>query len=165
MRITSAQCRAARSLLNWTQEDLANNAAVSRPTITDFESNSRLPMQNNLRSIRDCMFSAGIDFLEEGSVGVGVRFRTPRLEYLKNVRVDVFNDRAKLKMRYCGEKFECVISLHALNDYFEKPLSTEKDYGDAISEILHIVLAIVEREAPTKIEGGMLVITTNMLNP
>ena len=37
MRLLSSQCRAARGLLNWRQEDLANRAAVSRSTIRDFE--------------------------------------------------------------------------------------------------------------------------------
>ena len=53
MQITADQCRAARSLLNWTQDQLATNASVSRATIADFESNTRQPMKNNLRSIAD----------------------------------------------------------------------------------------------------------------
>ena len=44
MQITADQCRAARGLLNWTQEQLATNARVSRATIVDFESNTRQPM-------------------------------------------------------------------------------------------------------------------------
>src|ERR1044072_1645619 len=35
--LTPALCRAARGLLDWTQTDLAERAAVSRSTIRDYE--------------------------------------------------------------------------------------------------------------------------------
>jgi transcriptional regulator with XRE-family HTH domain len=86
MHFTAAQCRAARSLLNWTQGQLAANAVVSRATIANFESSTRQPIKNNLRSIRDCMFAAGVEFIsEENEKGVGVRFRERKLEYVSNV--------------------------------------------------------------------------------
>lgn len=37
MNLHPAQCRAARGLLNWSQERLASLAGVSRSTIKDFE--------------------------------------------------------------------------------------------------------------------------------
>ena len=80
MKITSDQCRAARSLLKWSQYQLATKAVVSRSTVADFESNARIPMNNNMRSIAASMFEAGIEFLpEEGDKGVGVRFRERNL--------------------------------------------------------------------------------------
>ena len=44
MTISAAQCRAARALLNWTQDQLAQNAQVARATIADFERNTRMGM-------------------------------------------------------------------------------------------------------------------------
>ena len=35
--MTPALCRAARGLLDWTQEELAEHSAVSRSTIRDYE--------------------------------------------------------------------------------------------------------------------------------
>jgi DNA-binding XRE family transcriptional regulator len=35
--LSPALCRAARGLLDWTQNDLAEHAAVSRSTVRDFE--------------------------------------------------------------------------------------------------------------------------------
>ena len=164
MQITSAQCRAARGLLNWTQDQLANNANVSRTTIVDFESNARLPIKNNLKAIADCMFAAGIELIsEEGKSGVGVRFREQKLEYVKSIKVDRFNCSATMRMRYAGEDFQCVISLDAIEDNRQGNFSTDAEVRQAISGILHVVLAAAERNAPACIREGKLLVTYDML--
>jgi len=164
MQISADQCRAARSLLNWNQDQLATNARVSRATVVDFETNSRRPMKNNLRSIADCMFAAGVEFIpEDGSLGVGVRFRERKLEYTASARIDRFNRNATMRMRYSGEDFLCVIDLDAVDDYHHTTLSTDEEFQKAISDILHILLAAAERSAPNSIKDGKLVITYEML--
>lgn len=164
MQITADQCRAARSLLNWTQDQLATNAVVSRATITDFESNTRQPMKNNLRSIADSMFAAGVEFIpEEDGKGVGVRFRDRKLEYTSSVRIDRFNGRATMRMRYAGEDFLCAISLEAVDDYHRANFQTDEEYNKAISDMLHIVLTTAERFAPTHIRDGQMLVTYDML--
>ncbi|WP_366523188.1 helix-turn-helix transcriptional regulator [uncultured Tateyamaria sp.] len=151
-------------MLNWSQDQLATNAAVSRATVADFETNTRRPMQNNMRSIADSMFAAGIEFLpEEGTKGVGVRFRERKLEYVGNVRINRFENSAAIKMRYAGEEFVCVIDLDAVDDHHRGNFSTDDQYSKAISDILHIVLAAAERHAPTKINNGRLLVTYDML--
>ncbi|QZO02466.1 helix-turn-helix domain-containing protein [Chenggangzhangella methanolivorans] len=40
------QCRAARALLDWTQEELANAANLSLSTVRDFEKGRRTPISN-----------------------------------------------------------------------------------------------------------------------
>ena len=92
--------------MNWSQDQLAKNATVSRATIADFESNARRPMKNDMRSIADSMFAAGVEFVpEEGNKGVGVRFRERKLEYVGNVRINLSDGNAAIKMRYAGEEF------------------------------------------------------------
>lgn len=49
--MTPAQCRAARAVLNWSMDDLAHKAGLSRPTIADFERGARRPHPNNIRAI------------------------------------------------------------------------------------------------------------------
>ncbi|MEH0069077.1 helix-turn-helix transcriptional regulator [Pannonibacter sp. Pt2-lr] len=165
MNITAAQCRAARSLLNWTQDQLAANAEVSRATIADFESSARQPLTNNLRSIRDCMFAAGVEFIpEDGEKGVGVRFRERKLEYITNVRIDRFNRVATMRMRYLGEDFLCVIELNAIDDHYRTSFNTDDEFAKAISGILHIILTTAERYAPSHISDGTLRITYTMLD-
>jgi len=72
-----AQCRAARSLLNWTQPELAQAAGVSPSTLRDFEAGRRVPIANNLAAIRAALEQAGVTFLENGDVapGAGVALR------------------------------------------------------------------------------------------
>lgn len=164
MSITADQCRAGRSLLNWTQDQLAQNAVVSRATITDFESNARQPMKNNLRSIADSMFAAGVEFIpEEDGKGVGVRFRDRKLEYTSNIRIDRFNGTAAMRMRFAGEDFLCLISLDAVDDYHRANFRKDDEFSKAIADILHIVLTVAERFAPTHIRDGKLLVTYEML--
>lgn len=164
MSISSDQCRAGRSLLNWTQDELAMNAAVSRATIIDFESNTRQPIKNNLRSIADCMFAAGIEFIpEEDGKGVGVRFRDRKLEYTKSVRIDRLRGVAMMRMRFAGEDFLCLIDLDAVDDYYRSNFQTDDEFAKAIGDILHIVLTAAERHASTDIKDGKLIVTHDML--
>jgi len=165
MQITSAQCRAARSLLNWTQEQLATYARVSRATIADFESNSRQPIKNNLIAIEDCMFSSGIEFLpDSGDAGVGVRFRERKLEYINHIQLDRFNRCAKMKMRYAGQPFTCVISLDAIDDFYRTRHLTDAEFDSAIRKLQNQIFAAVERQAKNGIQDGQLIVTYGMLD-
>ncbi|GGE69850.1 helix-turn-helix domain-containing protein [Niveispirillum cyanobacteriorum] len=165
MQITADQCRAARSLLNWTQDQLATNAAVSRATVADFESSARQPMKNNLRSIADCMFAAGVDFIpEEGDLGVGVRFSKRKITYINNVKINRFDRIATIPMRYSSEDFVCVIGLDDVDDYYRTNFSTDGEISKAISDMLHIVLTAAERYAPTNIKDRKLIVTYDMLD-
>ena len=76
MSITAAQCRAARGLLSWSQERLAEQANVARATVADFERETRKPMANNLAAIRSALEAAGVEFIAENGGGPGVRLRT-----------------------------------------------------------------------------------------
>jgi len=166
MHLSSDQCRAGRSLLNWTQEELAINACVSRATVTDFEANARNPMKNNLRAMSDCMFLAGIEFIsEKGASGVGVRFRDRKLEYTKTVRANHSAERATMQMRYAEEPFICVISLEAIEDYNKTEYRNDDEFAFAISDMLHIILAAVERIAETSIVNGRLDVTSEIIDP
>jgi len=168
MQITSDQCRAARSLLNWTQDELATNARISRATVADFEASARQPIKNNLIAMEDCMFAAGVEFVpESGDAGVGVRFRERKLEYTKNVRVSRFDHRATMSMRYAGQPFTCVISLNAIDDYHRTNFKTDEEFTAGINEALHQIVAAVERQAKdgNGIQDGKLIVTYEMLDP
>lgn len=69
--ITGSQLRAARALLDWTQDELATNAGVASRTIRLLESGSRKPYDRTLGQLQGTLEAAGIQFLESDA-GVGV---------------------------------------------------------------------------------------------
>jgi transcriptional regulator with XRE-family HTH domain len=73
--ITSAQIRAARGLLKWTQATLAARAATSIVTLNMIENDSVTPRPATLDGIRRALEAAGIEFLGEANSGLGVRFK------------------------------------------------------------------------------------------
>ncbi len=75
--ITPAQCRAARGLLAWTQDDLAKAAKVGLNTLRNFEAGKSVPMTNNLGAIQGALEAAGIQFISENGGGAGVRMKEP----------------------------------------------------------------------------------------
>lgn len=77
--ITGAQIRAARALLRWTAEDLANSASVGLSTIRRAEADDGIPAITaaNLKLIHLTLENAGIDFIPINGGGVGVRFKHP----------------------------------------------------------------------------------------
>jgi transcriptional regulator with XRE-family HTH domain len=64
------QCRAARALLGWSQQDLAKNAGVGVSTVADFERGQRTPMKDNADAMRTALEKAGITFRPD-SVKIG----------------------------------------------------------------------------------------------
>jgi transcriptional regulator with XRE-family HTH domain len=74
--INMAQIRAARSLLDWTQADLATAAEVALPTIKRYETGTRTPIPVIMTAIRRALEDAGVEFIPAKSgKGVGVRLR------------------------------------------------------------------------------------------
>jgi len=75
--LTSAQIRAARSLIRWTAEDLAAASALSVATIRRAElteSETSLTTVNDL-VLRRTLEAAGVEFIDENGGGPGVRLR------------------------------------------------------------------------------------------
>jgi predicted transcriptional regulator len=77
LKVSIRQVKAARSLLAWSQEDLAGAADVSIPTIKRLEAQDG-PLGGRDETgikIRSALESAGIEFIEENGGGPGVRLR------------------------------------------------------------------------------------------
>ena len=73
--ITPSQCRAARGLLDWSQQDLATRAGVGLVTVHQLEAGSTQPRRATLDVIRRAFENAGVDFIDENGGGPGVRLR------------------------------------------------------------------------------------------
>ena len=73
--ISAAQCRAARSLLGWRQDELEAASDVTKKTIADFERGARKPRAATLASLKATLEAAGIEFIFENGTGPGVCLR------------------------------------------------------------------------------------------
>jgi hypothetical protein len=75
--LTSAQIRAARSLIRWRAEDLARESKVGLATIRRAElakGETSMTAANDL-AIRRTLETAGVEFIDEDGGGPGVRMR------------------------------------------------------------------------------------------
>ena len=73
--ITPSQCRAARGLLNWTQEELADAARIGVATIRQFEGGHAESRHATLAVLRRAFEDAGVEFIDENGGGPGLRLR------------------------------------------------------------------------------------------
>jgi hypothetical protein len=77
--LSSAQIRAARALIRWSAEDLAQHSALSVATIRRAElmaDVTAMTVSNNL-AVRRALEAAGVVFIDENGGGAGVRLRKP----------------------------------------------------------------------------------------
>lgn len=95
MTVTVIQIKAARAILNWTQEDLANQAGLSVPAINMLERGIHTPRADTLKAIQNAMEKAGVEFMEYS----GVRLRPANFEqityqgehYIEKLDEDIFS--------------------------------------------------------------------------
>lgn len=71
--ITPTQSRAARALLDWSQQELANASKLSEVYVRKFEKGERQPSDEALQSMRAALEKAGVQFIPENGGGAGVR--------------------------------------------------------------------------------------------
>jgi transcriptional regulator with XRE-family HTH domain len=73
--VTPGQCRAARGLLGWNQQELARRARVGIVTVHQLETGVSQPRRATLDVVRRAFESAGVEFIDENGGGPGVRLR------------------------------------------------------------------------------------------
>lgn len=73
--ITPAQCRAARGLINWSQQQLADAARVGVVTVRQFETGASQPRNATLDVLQRALEAAGVIFVAENGEGPGVRLK------------------------------------------------------------------------------------------
>ena len=77
--ITRSQCRAARGLLDWTQQELADASGLSKTSINNYERGLADVKEDTLKVIRDAFVKAQVEF----SGSDGVRKRADTVQVLK----------------------------------------------------------------------------------
>ena len=71
--VTSAQLRAARALLGWSQADLESKSRVAKKTIADFERGARQPYERTLIDLCNSLSEACVEFTNGDAPGVKLR--------------------------------------------------------------------------------------------
>jgi predicted transcriptional regulator len=74
-KVSIRQIKAARALLDWSQDDLALNSGVSAPTVKRLEAaeGDIGGRAKTAEALVAALHKAGIEFLPENGAGVGVR--------------------------------------------------------------------------------------------
>ena len=80
--LTIEQCRGARGLIGWTQQDLADASGLSKTAINNFEKRHSDIKAESLKAIRMAFESMDIEFLEQN----GVRRKSENARLLKGKR-------------------------------------------------------------------------------
>jgi transcriptional regulator with XRE-family HTH domain len=78
LKISIRQIKAARSLLGWSQDDLAEKSGVSKPTIGRLESQDGETVggrQETGATLVAALEKAGVEFIAENGGGAGVRMK------------------------------------------------------------------------------------------
>ena len=76
--ISTKQIRAARALLDWTQQDLAERSGLTRQSIKNIETSISRPRKETIHDIQAALELSGIEFLS----GDGVRIKDANINVL-----------------------------------------------------------------------------------
>ncbi|MER8562043.1 helix-turn-helix transcriptional regulator [Mesorhizobium sp. M0578] len=71
--ISPQQLRAARALIDWTREDLANASGITVRTLVRIENAQTTSRQTTFDALVGALETAGIEFIPENGGGAGVR--------------------------------------------------------------------------------------------
>jgi transcriptional regulator with XRE-family HTH domain len=97
MSLSPSQCRAARALLNWSQEELSERSGVAKKTIADLERDARFATERTSSALQETLEASGVVFIPANGGGPGVRLSMalPRL-----VRRDDIVDMSHVAFRF-----------------------------------------------------------------
>lgn len=135
MEISIDQIKAARALLDWTQDDLVKASGLSKASIQNYEIGKTEPNSTSLYKIIDAFSVHGIEFIEEG-----VRKKTLKTKTYRGQRgfVDFMNlvyETARDEGgQFCVSNVDETIFTERLgqendNEYTERMKSLKTDYS------------------------------------
>ena len=81
--VTPEQCRAARGLLDWSQQELAIHAGIGVVTVRQLEAGTIEPRRATLTVVKQAIEAAGVEFIDENGGGAGVRLRNRQSKNIK----------------------------------------------------------------------------------
>jgi transcriptional regulator with XRE-family HTH domain len=66
MPVTPSQIRAARALLGWSQQELAQRARITQVTVANFENDKTAGSRTTISAIQVALENEGVEFVENG---------------------------------------------------------------------------------------------------
>jgi transcriptional regulator with XRE-family HTH domain len=115
--IVPAQIRAARAMLEWSQEDLAEKSGVSLSTVRDVESQRRPLDTAAAAEIHRALENAGLIFIPgAANAGPGVRLVAGRPQVIRPPTVMTMWDGLPFTVEWQGKAVTVYLSREALDD-------------------------------------------------
>src|ERR1039458_595944 len=115
--IIPAQIRAARSLVNWSQDDLAKAAGVALTSVRDIEGERRAADSGTVPDARRALENVGVEFLcGTDEHGPGVRFVGARPNLIRRPSVMTMWDGMPIEVEFKGKAFCAFIPRAVLDD-------------------------------------------------
>ena len=116
--ITPPQIRAARALLDWSQEQLAEKAGLSLSTIRDYEKERRGGEIGGLKTICRALENEGVVFLSsENDLGPGVRLAGHRPNVLRwPVKLGRWGE-LMIPVEWRGREYAVLVPQDVLDDF------------------------------------------------
>lgn len=155
--ITIQQSRAARGLLGWTQQELADAAGLSKTAINNFEKDKSAIKMDSLKAIQMAFEALGVEFIGD----TGVRLSHDRTEVLRgplafqllleDIRTEINTAQYKDIMVLNAQKthIEALAKLHSDNTPV-RFLHAKDISADAANEHLcNSITCDAEQNAPT----------------
>jgi transcriptional regulator with XRE-family HTH domain len=114
--VIPAQVRAARALLNWSQETLAEQAGVGITTVRDIENERRPADTGAMRELRRALANGGVSFVSGApDGGPGVRFVAGRPHPIRPPEITKSGD-LYFKVEWQGRKIDVVVTYEVVSD-------------------------------------------------
>jgi transcriptional regulator with XRE-family HTH domain len=127
--ITPAQIRAGRALIEWSQQKLADAAALSLSTVRDYENERRGGEVGGLRALQRALENEGVAFLPgDDRDGPGVRLNK-RVVTVLRVPTRLVNEGLLIPAEWQGRQVHVFVSREVLEDLAEIPGDREPPSG------------------------------------
>lgn len=88
MELTGPLCRAARALVQWPRERLAEECGVTKKAVREFETGNIDPGADVRAKIKTALEQGGAVFIGEDTMGAGVRLRHTRKDVKQLQRLE-----------------------------------------------------------------------------
>ena len=142
--ITIEQCRGARGILGWTQQELADASGLSKTAINNFEKQHSDIKAESLKAIRMAFESADIEFLDK----YGVRKKTQDIQILSGDHAldSLLHDIYMSCDKHSNELIICELQ----QNFFDKLTSIQVKKHASMIQKLGVEQRILSTSKPTK---------------